>query len=146
MEKRISEEPLRLETLLGEAEDPSTGAWVAFQGTVRNENEGKPVIAVTYEAYLPLAEKRLRDLEKEVVLKFGVRSCRILHRIGRLRVGETSVVILVGSRHRKEAFEALMFAIEELKRKVPIWKKEHYKGGESQFVNGTPLKGEEKGR
>ncbi len=135
----ISEEPLDLNRLLQETEDPASGALVIFSGTVRNENEGQPVRAITYEAHVPLAENVLRALEEEVLSRFSVRRCRVQHRIGTLPVGEPSAIIVVRAAHRAEAFQAAQYAMDELKQRAPIWKEEHYETGESRFLEGTSL-------
>lgn len=139
MERWICETPIDLSRLLSEAEDAASGAVVVFCGTVRNENEGRPVESMTYEAHVSLAEKVLREIEQEAVEKYHVRRCRIQHRIGHLQLGELSVVIVVGAGHRSEAYEASRYAIDEVKRRAPIWKEEHYLDGQSRFLDGVPL-------
>jgi molybdopterin synthase catalytic subunit len=94
---------------------------------------------MTYEVDVPLAEKVLAEIESEALTKFSVHHCRIQHRVGTLKLGETSVIIVVRSAHRAEAYEASRYAIDELKRRAPIWKQEHYVGGESRYLEGTPL-------
>lgn len=136
----LVEEPIDLDALIRETEDPGSGALVVFVGTVRDHNEGKPVEAVTYEAYKPLAERALQELEREVFERFAVRRCRIQHRVGHLKLGEPSVAIVVRAAHRREAFEAAKWAIDELKKRVPIWKEEHYPTGERRHLEGVPLK------
>jgi len=140
MNRHLVEGPIDLGALLAETEDPGSGALVVFVGTVRDHNEGKPVEAVTYEAYKPLAEKALQALEQEVLERFPVRRCRIQHRVGRLKLTEPSVAIVVRAAHRPEAFEAAKWAIDELKKRVPIWKEEHYVTGEKRYLDGTPLR------
>jgi molybdopterin synthase catalytic subunit len=141
MGRWICEEPLDLNELLRETEDPGSGALVVFVGTVRDENDGKPVEALTYEAHIPLAEKALEELECDVLSRFDVRRCRIRHRIGTLPPGEPSVVVVIRAAHRAEAFAAARYAIDELKERVPIWKEEHYASGESRYPEGVPLRG-----
>ncbi len=136
---RITESPLNMESLIAETEDHAVGALILFSGVVRNHNDGREVDGLTYEADVPLAEKVLEGIENEALTKFGVSHCRIQHRIGSLGLGETSVIIVVRSAHRAEAYEASRFAIEELKRRAPIWKQEHYVGGKSRYLDGTPL-------
>lgn len=140
MGHRICEDPLDLDALLRETEDPGSGALAIFSGTVRDENEGHPVEALTYEAHVLLAENVLQELEREVLERFKVRRCRIQHRVGTLPLGEPSVLVVVRAAHRAEAFAACRYAIDELKRRAPIWKEEHYAGGASAYVEGTPLK------
>jgi len=135
----ITSEPLALEPLLRELDDPASGAVVVFLGTVRNENEGRPVRAITYEAHERLAEQVLSAIERETVERFGVRGCRIQHRTGLLQLGEASVAIVVSAGHRGEAYAASRYAIDEVKRRAPIWKEEHYAGGESRYLDGVPL-------
>lgn len=143
MGRWVTETPLDLAALLAETDDPACGGLVVFGGTVRNENEGRPVRAVTYEAHIALAEKVLRELETEVLARFPVRHCRIQHRIGTLRLGEPSVYIVVRAGHRAEAFDAAEYAIDELKQRVPIWKEEHYVEGGSRYLDGVPLQRKE---
>lgn len=135
----LVEDPIDLNALIRETEDPGSGALVVFVGTVRDHNEGKPVEAVTYEAYKPLAEKALEELEREVLRRFEVRRCRIQHRVGHLPLQEPSVAIVVRAAHRAEAFAAARWAIDELKKRVPIWKEEHYATGERRYLKGIPL-------
>jgi molybdopterin synthase catalytic subunit len=140
MSRWICETPLELEPLLKETDDPGSGALVIFYGTVRNENEGQPVEAMTYEAHLSLAEKVLREIEEEALARFAVRRCRIQHRIGRLELGDPSVLIVVRSAHRADAYAASKYAIDEVKQRAPIWKEEHYISGDSRYLEGVPLK------
>ena len=144
MGRWITENPLDLNQLLQETADPGSGGLVIFCGTVRNENDGKRVRAITYEAHTSLAEKVLREIEEEVLSRFDVRRCRIQHRVGMLPLGEPSVIVVVRAAHRAQAFEAARHAIDELKQRAPIWKEEHYVAGESRFLEGAPLKPEEK--
>jgi molybdopterin synthase catalytic subunit len=140
----ITDNPLQLDKLLQETEDASCGGLVIFCGTVRQENAGKPVRAITYEAHVALAEKVLRELEAEVLSRFDVRRCRIQHRVGTLHLGETSVMVVVRAVHRAHAFAAARLAIDEVKKRAPIWKEEHYETGGSRFLKGTPLRPAEK--
>lgn len=144
MSRWICEEPLDVNTLLHETEDPHSGALVIFGGTVRHENNGKSVRAITYEAHVALAERVLREIEEEVLTRFSVRRCRIRHRIGTLSLGELSVLVVVRAVHRAPAFEAARYAIDEVKKRAPIWKEEHYETGESRYLEGVPLKRREK--
>jgi molybdopterin synthase catalytic subunit len=140
MGRWIVDTPLELEPLLRETEDPGSGALVIFYGTVRNENEGRPVSGMTYEAHITLAEKAMQEIEAETLVKFGVRRCRIQHRIGSLQLGEPSVLIVVRGGHRAEAYAASGYAIDEVKQRAPIWKEEHYLDGDSRYLEGVPLK------
>lgn len=139
MGRWMVEAPLELEPLLRETEDPASGALVIFYGTVRNENDGRPVQAMTYEAHVALAEKALREIEAEAITRFGVQHCRIQHRIGLLQLGEPSVLIVVRAGHRDAAYAASRYAIDEVKQRAPIWKEEHYADGDRRYLDGVPL-------
>ena len=139
MGRWILDAPLDLAPLLAETEDPACGALVVFVGTVRNENDGQPVEGMTYEAHVSMAEKVLRQIEDEVLNRFDVRRCRIQHRIGTLRLGEPSVIIVVRAAHRAAAYDASRYAIDQIKQRAPIWKEEHYVTGASRYLDGVPL-------
>jgi molybdopterin synthase catalytic subunit len=100
------------------------GATLVFYGVVRDVHEGRPVEAVEYTAYAAMAETELAAVAREAALRHGVGAAAVLHRTGRLAVGETSLVVAIGARHRGPAFAAGLFLIDELKRRVPIWKRE----------------------
>ena len=112
---------------------------MVFGGTVRDENEGRSVDGITYTAYEPLAEKALAEIESETLSSFPIDSCRILHRVGKLSLGELSVLVVVRAAHRADAFAGARFALDTLKQRVPIWKEEHYLDGDSRYLEGTPL-------
>ena len=114
------------------------GAVVVFDGIVRNNTRGRQTLYLDYEAYEEMAENQMRELAVETRKKFGVRHVTILHRLGRLEVGETSVLIVVASAHRAQAFEACRWVIDTLKKKVPIWKKETFADG-AVWANGEPF-------
>lgn len=113
-----------------EAGDPAAGAIVTFAGTTRRDNAGRKVIRLEYEAYEPMALSEMRKLAREAGLRWKIVRIVIAHRIGVVEIGETSVAIAVSAAHRGAAFEACRFAIDRLKEIVPIWKKEHFEGGE----------------
>lgn len=106
------------------------GAVVTFAGTVRGSNQGKKVIFLEYEAYPKMALKMMKRIEDEIDENWGIKSVAIQHRVGRLNVGETSVVVVVSAPHRDDAFAACQYAINRLKKIVPIWKKEIFEDGE----------------
>lgn len=106
------------------------GAVVTFLGTTRNENEGRRVTRLEYEAYTRMAEREMRGLAVEAAKKWPLKKVAMAHRIGVVPVGEASVGIAVSSAHRGEAFAACSWLIDRLKEIVPIWKKEHYRGGQ----------------
>lgn len=117
--------------------DPGDGACVTFEGRVRNRNGGKSVRALEYEAFAPLAEKEGSRILAEAVEKFPIHRAVCVHRTGRLELGEIAVWIAVTAGHRGSAFEACRYIIDETKARVPIWKKEHYSGGASEWINGA---------
>ena len=141
----ITSRPIELEPLLAETADPSCGALVVFGGLVRNENDGRPVSGMSYDAHVSMAARVLRELEAEVLERFEVARCRIVHRIGPLAVEEPSVWIVVRGGHRGPAFDAAEWAIDTLKQRLPVWKQEHYIDGEQRFLDGTPLRPEPSG-
>jgi molybdopterin synthase catalytic subunit len=110
--------------------DPHAGAIVTFAGTTRADNAGRTVIRLEYEAYESMALSEMRRLAREAGERWPILRIAISHRIGQVDIGETSVAIAVSAAHRAEAFEACRFAIDRLKQIVPIWKKEHFEGGE----------------
>lgn len=128
---RVVEESLSPEAAAAAVADPGAGGAVIFAGVVRNETGGRPVKFLEYEAHAPMAEAKMREIGQAVRARWpGVRGVAILHRVGRLEIGEASVLIAVSAAHRSEAFEACRYAIDTLKRTVPVWKKEHFEDGE----------------
>lgn len=111
-----------------------------FFGSVRDFNAGKKVIAVSYDAFEPLAKNLLREISLEAKAKWGdsLNIC-VIHRVGKLKCGEISVGVGVSSRHRDESYQASRYIIEELKHRVPIWKKEYYENGETEWLKGHAL-------
>jgi molybdopterin synthase catalytic subunit len=123
------EAPLAIEPIAALVADPGAGAIITFAGVVRDNARGRPVVALEYEAYAPVAERMLAQLADELAARWPVRRVAIWHRVGRLVVGETSVVIALSVPHRQAGFAACAYAIERLKEIVPIWKKEIYADG-----------------
>jgi molybdopterin synthase catalytic subunit len=115
---------------------PADGAGLLFVGVVRAENEGRPVLGIRYDAYQAMAERVLRDIADEAATQLGSDRIAVHHRTGELRVGEVSVLVAVASPHRAEAFAAARHVIEEIKRRLPVWKQERYAGGESEWLGG----------
>jgi molybdopterin synthase catalytic subunit len=138
---RVTDKPIHLQELVDFVTDPEAGAVATFIGTTRNNNEGRRVIALDYEAYPEMAEKELARLGEEASKKWRICRMAIVHRVGPVRITEPSVMIAVSAAHREAAFTACRFAIEEIKRTVPIWKKEVYEGGEIWIgtQSGQPL-------
>jgi len=126
----IGREPIDVGALEREVADPAAGAIVSFTGTTRRDNAGRKVLRLEYEAYEPMALSEMRKLAIEAAERWKIVRIAIAHRVGVVEIGETSVAIAVSSAHRGEAFEACRFAIDRLKEIVPIWKKEHFEGGE----------------
>ena len=127
---RVVDEPLRIEPLAALVEDAGAGAIITFAGVVRDNSRGRRVEWLEYEAYAPAAEKMLARIGDEMASRWPVLRSAIWHRVGRLGVGETSVVIALSVPHRQEGFAACAYAIERLKEIVPIWKKERYGDGD----------------
>jgi molybdopterin synthase catalytic subunit len=127
---RVTDKPIDLQELVRFVSDPGAGAIATFIGTTRNNNEGRNVIALDYEAYPEMAEKELARIGEDASKKWQICRMAIVHRLGPVQIGDASVVIAVSSAHREAAFAACRFAIEEIKRTVPIWKKEVFEGGE----------------
>ena len=138
---RLTEKSLRLEELIEFVTDPETGAIATFIGTTRNNNDGRKVIALDYDAYPEMAEKELARLGEEAKNKWPICRMAIVHRIGPVQITEPSVMIAVSAAHRDAAFAACRFAIEEIKRTVPIWKKEVSSSG-TDWVEGVFPKSE----
>ncbi len=130
----ITTKPINISALEAQLNDPSCGGVVTFVGKVRNHHDGKQVTNLTYEAYAPMAEKIFKLIATEGIEKFGVKEIKIIHRVGDLQIGDVAVWVGVQSAHRAEAFEACQYAIDELKKRAPIWKKEYYANAESEWV------------
>jgi molybdopterin synthase catalytic subunit len=116
--------------MLAFVSNAGAGATVTFIGTTRNHNDGRRVIALDYEGYPEMAEKELGRIGEEAKKKWNIQRMAIIHRLGPVQITEPSVIIAVSAAHRGDAFEACRFAIEEIKKTVPIWKKELFEGGE----------------
>ena len=137
MHCRITSHPIDAAALLAEVTTPADGAVLLFWGVVRNQNDGREVNGLEYEAYAEMAEAKLREIVGEAAERWRVGEIAVVHRIGKLNVGEASVGIAVAAPHRGEVYEASRYVIEELKRRVPIWKREHYLDGPSAWLGGT---------
>jgi molybdopterin synthase catalytic subunit len=128
---RITTEPLSEKALVDLVSDPGAGAVALFSGIVRDQTGGRHVKFLEYEGHVPMAEAKMREIAAELRTRWpGVLRVALVHRLGRLEIGESSVLIAVSSPHRRHAFEACQFAIDTLKETVPIWKKEHFEDGE----------------
>lgn len=125
----LTREPINAEKLIAAAKRGDDGAAVVFDGIVRNNTRGRQTLYLDYEAYEAMAAKQMEGLAREALDRFGVRGVTMVHRLGRLEIGETSVLIVVASAHRGAAFEACRWLIDTLKKTVPIWKKETFADG-----------------
>jgi len=117
-----------------EIEYAQAGGFVIFEGKVRNSHKGRQVVALEYEAFEEMAVNEGQKLLDETQEKFGLIAATAIHRTGRLEIGETAVWIAVAAQHRREAFAGCEFIIDEIKKRVPIWKKEHYAEGDSGWI------------
>ncbi|MEE9367685.1 MAG: ThiF family adenylyltransferase [Pontiella sp.] len=131
----LSSDALDVEQLKASAENPECGALVTFEGWVRNHNDGHDVTSLEYEAYEQMALVEGNRILQDAILKFGLREAVCIHRVGHLAIGEIAVWVGVSTPHRDAAFKACRFIIDEIKVRVPIWKKEHYVSGDSGWVN-----------
>ena len=121
--------------LRAELFDPGAGAYCGFEGWIRNENEGKAVLRLEYEAYEPLAVSEGQNIIAEAIERFPHLQAQCVHRTGMLEIGECAVWVGVSAPHRDEAFQACRYIIDQVKVRLPIWKKEHYADGHSGWVN-----------
>jgi len=127
---RVTDKPIDLQELVASVTDMESGAIATLIGTTRNNNEGRRVIALDYDGYPEMAEKELARIGADAKTKWPICRMAIVHRLGPVQITEASVIIAVSAGHRDAAFAACRFAIEEIKKTVPIWKKEVYEGGE----------------
>ena len=136
---KITNEAIELGDVIRAVETGDAGAIVHFLGTVRNNTEGREVSYLEYEAYPPMAEKKMAEIAAEISEKWGLKRIAMIHRVGRLEIGEVSVAVAVASPHRKDAFEACHYAMNRLKQIVPIWKREVWTDGEEEWVKPDPV-------
>ncbi len=132
---RLTTEPIEYHSLTEQVRRPDCGAVVIFLGTVRDLTGGKKTTALDYEAYPAMAEKTLAEIEQEARSRWPVSEIVLVHRLGHLDVGDVSVAVAVSCPHRAQAFEACRHAIDRLKEIVPIWKKENWDDGSSEWVH-----------
>jgi len=128
-EVRIIREPIDMEAVVARSKRSADGALVIFDGVVRNHTGGRRTLYLDYEAYETMALKQMESLAAEARARFAVRGASIVHRLGRLQIGETSILIVVAAAHRGAAFDACRWVIDTLKKTVPIWKKEYFEDG-----------------
>jgi molybdopterin synthase catalytic subunit len=134
----ISTAPLDLSALRAAVLDPSCGAVTSFEGLVRNHNEGREVRSLEYDAHPVLAEKEGRRIMEEAMDSFDITRAVACHRIGHLAIGDLAVAVYVSSPHRRAAFEAGRFLIDSIKARVPVWKREHFTDGTSEWLAVCP--------
>lgn len=134
----LTREPINVDEIVAAAKQAEDGAVVVFDGIVRNHSRGRRTLHLDYEAYEEMAVKQMRDLGDRARERFGVRQVTMVHRLGRLEIGETSVLIVVASAHRSAAFEACRWLIDTLKQTVPIWKRETFVDG-AVWAPGEPF-------
>jgi len=137
MRSAIVEHPLDPTALLAEVASTVSGASTLFVGTVRRVNDGRDVVGIDYSAYNAMAARELADIVAEAVAQFGTEQIAVEHRIGSLTLGEASIVIAVSHARRAAAMDAQRYLIEEIKKRVPIWKREHYVDGAREWVGIT---------
>ena len=125
--------------ILNSVKDKGAGGTVMFFGTIRNRTNGAEVKALEYEVYRRMAERRIDELEKQIKARWPIKAIRLVQREGKLRIGEVSVAVVVSTVHRKEAFEAARFAIEQIKTSFPIWKRETFANGRKVWAKGAPI-------
>ena len=139
---RLTREPIDYHALTESVRDPHSGAVALFLGTVRDLTGEEVTVFLDYEAYGPMAEKKLAEIEADVRRRWKVGNVAMIHRLGRLAVGDVSVAVAVSTPHRAEAFEACRFAVDTLKELVPIWKKENAPDGTGEWVHQSGRKAE----
>lgn len=131
---RLTHSPIQWEEILAKLRSPRCGAVVTFFGTSRNHHEGRAVRTLFYEAYEEMAKKKLEAIYRECLNQFEIENLAIVHRLGEVPIGEISLFVAASAPHRQAAFEAVMHTIDRIKEDVPIWKKEFFTSGESQWV------------
>ncbi len=132
---QLTHEPIDTAAIVKQASHPEAGAVVLFLGTTRELTNGRQTVALDYEAYSEMAERKLAELEAEVRRRWPVIECIVLHRLGRVPPAEASVAIAVATPHRSDAFAAGQWLIDSLKRDVPIWKREEWADGTTEWVH-----------
>jgi molybdopterin synthase catalytic subunit len=137
MRTAIVPRPLDAAALLAEVASEASGASTLFVGTVREVNDGRAVVGIDYSAYGPMAERELAAVVAEAAARFGTERIVVEHRVGTLGLGEASIVIAVSHARRAAAMDAQRYVIEEIKKRVPIWKREHYADGTREWVDPT---------
>src|SRR5881275_3054198 len=138
---QLVREPIDLRALIEHVRAPGDGAIVTFDGFVRNQSHNRATLYLDYEAYEPMALVKMREIAAQLHEKYGIHRVAIVHRLGHLEIGETSVFIAVSAPHRAAAFDACRFAIDTLKRTVPIWKKEYFEDEAAGVESSSAVRG-----
>ena len=136
MSRHLTHEPIDLSPLMQQVSSPDRGGIATFLGLVRNHQEGRQVLRLEYSAYEPMAEAEAARIVAEAAQRWPARVA-LLHRLGSLAIGDTAVAVVAASAHRAAAFDACRYVIEEVKRRVPVWKKEFYADGAVEWVDPT---------
>jgi molybdopterin synthase catalytic subunit len=140
---RVTEDVLLAQEAVEAVASPAAGAIDVFLGVVRDNNLGRDVQYLEYEAYPAMAEREMRAIGEEASSRFSLEAYAVLHRTGRLEIGETSLLVVVSSAHRAASFEACHWMVDEIKKRVPVWKKEVWTDGEA-WVEGPESLGKQK--
>ena len=135
---RLVREPIKTTLIMASVKHPEDGAVAIFDGIVRNNSRSRRTLYLDYTAYEPMALRQMEQLAQQALAKYAIRDVRVVHRLGRLQIGETSVYIAVASAHRAAAFDACRWLIDTLKKTVPIWKKEYFEDG-AVWADGEPF-------
>ncbi len=133
----VTDRPIDAGALLEEVASASDGAVLLFLGIVRNENDGRAVGHLEYEAYAPMAERVLGQIALEAAEQWATGAITVVHRVGHLKIGDASVAIAIAAPHRGDAYAASRYVIDEIKHRVPVWKREGYLDGASEWLPGT---------
>jgi molybdopterin synthase catalytic subunit len=141
---RLTTDAIDYRALTEQVRRPDCGAVVTFLGTVRDLTDGRVTVALDYEAYPAMAEKKMAEIEQETRARWRVGEMVMVHRLGRLEVGQVSVAVAVSCPHRAEAFEACRHAIDRLKELVPIWKRENWADGATEWVHPSSMTNDER--
>ncbi len=138
--KRITSKEIDVKSVLDSMDNTGDfGATVLFIGTVRNYGNNGQVIGMRYEAYIGMAEERIKTIETEVKKKWNVKEIRVVHRVGDLKIGDNSITIAISTPHSKDAFDASQFVLNKIKQDIPIWKNERLSDGNTKWVIGKNL-------
>jgi len=137
MNFRLCEDPIQSEVLRSDLRNPTAGALVTFEGWVRNHNREKEVISLEYEAAEGICRNEFGEIEKEAGRRFEIIEASCAHRVGHLQIGDMAVWVGVVAAHRADAFDTCRYLIDEIKHRLPIWKKEHYEDGASDWINNA---------